>query len=225
MTSTNGASSSPATAWRKGLRNSSPPSVGDRTLLYRCTFGSPGMAPRRTSSIPGWPAAVTDTESPSQLMPSEIQRMCTSSTAAGVELTAMARPSVRRHSLLELERVHQQLLAAEQLEVQPPARRAAQREPAQRGLRAAAAAAPGRRDRLDDQVGALDGRALRHQLEGELERAGDHLAQVPHLDLHARDRAAHRVPVGDPDDGFGDRELVHPPQQILGSGSPTSWSI
>src|SRR5436190_8398048 len=209
MTSTNGASSSPATAWRKGWRNSSPPRVGDRTLLCRCTFGSPGMAPRSTSSMPGWPAAVTDTESPSQLIPSEIQRMCTSSTAAGAELAAMAPPSVSRHRLFELERVDQQLLAAEQLEVQRATRGAAQRELAQLGMGAAAAAAAGRRHRFEDQLGALDGRALRHQLESELERARNHLAQMPDPDLHPRDSSPRRVPVGDPDDGLRDRELVH----------------
>ena len=43
----------------------------------------PGMAPSSTSSMLGCPAAVIETESPSQLSPSEIQRMWTSSTPAG----------------------------------------------------------------------------------------------------------------------------------------------
>ena len=118
MTSTNGASSSSTSAWRNGLRNSSPPSVGESTLLCRCTLGSPGIAPSRTSSMPGWPAAVIDTLSPSQLIPSEIQRMWTSSTPGPIGSGVISAPSVRQHRLLELERVDEQLLAAHQLEVQ-----------------------------------------------------------------------------------------------------------
>jgi hypothetical protein len=57
------------------LTNSSPPSVGDSTLLCRCTFGRPGIDPSSTSSMLGWDAAVIETVSPSQLIPSEIQRM------------------------------------------------------------------------------------------------------------------------------------------------------
>src|ERR671932_1516438 len=72
MTSTYGASSSPRTAARNGLRNSSPPSVGDSTLLCRCTLGSPGMAPMTTSSRLGSDAFVIEIVSPSQLMPSEL---------------------------------------------------------------------------------------------------------------------------------------------------------
>src|SRR5919202_876506 len=105
MTSTNGASSSSRAAWRNGVRNSSPPSVGDRTLLCRWTFGMPGIAPSSTSSMPGWPAAVTDTESPSQLIPSEIQRMWTSSTPAAIGSAVM------RHLLfLHVHGFHPQLL-------------------------------------------------------------------------------------------------------------------
>src|SRR5918911_401391 len=80
MTSTYGASSSPRAAARNGFRNSSPPSVGESTLLCRCTFGRPGMSPSTTSSRAGSVAAVIDTVSPSQLIPSEIHRMCSSST-------------------------------------------------------------------------------------------------------------------------------------------------
>src|SRR3954452_20273498 len=104
MTRTNGASRSSVSAWRKGLRNSSPPSVGLSTLLWRLTFGRPGIAPRRTSSMLGWPAAVTDTESPSQLIPSEIQRMSTSSTPA-------------TGHLLHRQRFDEQLLASQELHV------------------------------------------------------------------------------------------------------------
>src|SRR5438045_466895 len=119
MTSTNGASSWSCTAWRNGSRNSSPPSVGESTLLCRWTLGMPGMAPSRTSSIPGCPAAVTETESPSQLIPSEIQRMWTSSTPAAIGSAVI-------HDLLFLnvQRLDPQLLAAHDLHVQAPAGRA-----------------------------------------------------------------------------------------------------
>src|SRR3954454_5617881 len=132
-TSTNGASSSPRAAWRNGARNSSPPSVGESTLLWRCTFGMPGIAPRSTSSMPGWPAAVTETESPSQLIPSEIHRMWTSSTAGAFGSVATAHPFHRRRFVsvrpqLQLKRFHAQLLAAHDLDVEPAAGRAMQRE-------------------------------------------------------------------------------------------------
>src|SRR5919197_5520642 len=89
MTRTYGASSSPRAAARKGFMNSSPPRVGDSTLLCRCTLGRPGMRPSITSSSAGNLAAVTDTESPSQLIPSEIQRMCTSSTPVAAPRSAV----------------------------------------------------------------------------------------------------------------------------------------
>src|SRR3954452_263328 len=115
ITSTKGSAASPRAAARNGVRNSSPPSVGESTLLWRLTFGSPGMAPSRTSSIDGWPAAVTETESPSQLIPSEIQRMSTSSTPA------TGYPFHRQG-------VHEQFFAADQLYVQAPAAVAVGRE-------------------------------------------------------------------------------------------------
>src|SRR5215211_555030 len=80
ITRTNGASSSSLAAWRKTCMYSSPPSEGASTLLCRCTVGSPGMLPNNTSSMLGSVAAVTEIVSPSQLIPSEIHRMCTSST-------------------------------------------------------------------------------------------------------------------------------------------------
>src|SRR3954463_8369711 len=151
MTSTNGASSWSSSAWRNGRRNSSPPSVGESTLLWRWTFGSPGMAPSRTSSMLGWPAAVIDTESPSQLMPSEIHRMWTSSTPCATGSAAIPCFSVRRR-VLELQRVHEQLLAPVEFQVPAPARRAEQREAVpQLALRPAPAAAARRGDLLDHQ--------------------------------------------------------------------------
>src|SRR3954452_16003629 len=186
MTSTNGASSSPRAAWRNGSRNSSPPSVGDSTLLWRWTFGMPGIAPSSTSSIPGWPAAVIDTESPSQLIPSEIHRMWTSSTAGAFGSVATAHPSIRQQRLFDLERVDQQLLSLEHLHVEAPASRAQQREPGQRGIPPARPAPARGRHHLHPQLGAPELRALGDQAEGELERRRDHLAQVAHLQLDRR---------------------------------------
>src|SRR3954452_17532901 len=212
MTSTKGASSWSTSASRKGLRNSSPPSVGDRTLLWRWTLGRPGIAPSRTSSIPGWPAAVIDTESPSQLMPSEIHRMCSSCTPpAGASSTAMRHPSVRRQRILELERVHEQLLPLEQLEVEARARRALQREPVQLRLCPAGPAASARRDLFHDQLGSRDRGGLRHLLEGEGERRRHHLAQAAGLEVPLHDLPSGRMTVRRADDVLGDRQLVHPP--------------
>src|SRR5918998_1568155 len=136
MTSTNGASSSPRAAWRNGARNSSPPSVGERTLLCRCTFGIPGIAPSSTSSMPGWPAAVMETESPSQLIPSEIHRMWTSSTPAGASSTAM-----RDLLFLHVQRLDPQPPPGDDLQVAVPAGPADQRKAVQPALPSARAAA------------------------------------------------------------------------------------
>src|SRR5919202_3288491 len=210
MTSTNGASSSPRTAWRNGSRNSSPPSVGERTLLWRWTFGIRGIAPSTTSSGPGWPAAVTDTESPSQLMPSEIHRMWTSSTAGAFGSVAIDLPSTRdQHVVLDLQGVDQQLLAPEHLHVEAAAARAAQRQRGQRAVEPARPApAPGRHD-LHRELRPLELGPLGHEGEGELERGGHDLPQPADLQLDARDAPALRMRARDPDDGVGDRELVH----------------
>src|SRR5918992_754189 len=122
ITSTNGASSSSRTACRNGSRNSSPPSVGERTLLWRFTLGMPGIAPSSTSSMLGWPAAVIDTESPSQLIPSEIHRMWTSSTPAATG------SGVIRHLLLHVQRLDLQLLAGDDVDGGAPAGAADQRK-------------------------------------------------------------------------------------------------
>src|SRR3569833_3603267 len=127
-TNTNGASSSSRTAARNGARNSSPPSVGERTVLWRGTFGIPGIAPRRTSSMPGWPAAVTETESPTQLIPSEIHRMWTSSPAGALGSVATSHPSIRdQRVVFDLQGVDEQLLAPEHLNVEPASSPALQR--------------------------------------------------------------------------------------------------
>src|SRR5256885_7708617 len=185
MTSTNGLSSSPRAAARKGARNSSPPSVGDRTLLWRFTFGSPGIAPSRTSSMPGCPAAVMETESPSQLIPSEIQRMCTSSTpaACGSLAVAIALPSRRDQLVVDLDGLDEQFLTTQQLHVDGSARRAGEREPVELSLGAARGAPAHCRHGLDPQLRALQRRALGDDLECKLERRRHDLAQRPDPDV------------------------------------------
>src|ERR1700728_3985975 len=84
-TNTNG-SSFPSSAWYQYFMKSSPTSYA-RTGLCRCTLGSPGIAPNRTSSMLGWVAAVTETESPSQPRPAVIQIMFTSATGDGFCVT------------------------------------------------------------------------------------------------------------------------------------------
>src|SRR5919198_1847576 len=103
----------------------------------------PGIAPSTTSSSPGWPAAVTDTESPSQLIPSEIHRMLTSCTLGGLTGSVAIRrsPVHRRELVVKLQGIHEQLLAAEQLDVRAAAARAQQREGGQLRRRPAAPAA------------------------------------------------------------------------------------
>src|SRR3954452_1418704 len=191
ITSTKGSAASPRAAARNGVRNSSPPSVGLSTLLCRLTFGRPGIAPSSTSSMPGWPAAVTDTESPSQLIPSEIQRMSTSSTPA------------TRH-LLHRQRVNEQLLAPEQLHVEAPAAMAGEREAVEFTLGPARAAAAGGGHHFQFQLRALGRRPLGDEGPRGGERVGPDLAQVPALDLDRLDRALPRVVERDPQDGVGD---------------------
>src|ERR1700754_5154518 len=115
--------------------------------------------------------------------------MWTSSTPGATGSAVIWAPSVREHRLFELQRVDPQLLAAQQLQVQAAARAAAQREPGQLALGPAAPAAPGRWDLLHGQLGALERRALRHELERERERRRDDLPQVAHLELDLRDGA------------------------------------
>src|SRR4051794_12382212 len=239
-TNTNGASSVPSAAARNGAMNSSPPSVGDSTLLCRCTLGRPGISPSATSSMLGSEAAVIETESPSQLRPSDVHRMWTSSTPPLIgdhrhshqgppwrSLEGSLRGSSYGHLFLrfvrDVQRIHQQLLAAHDVHGEPAARRAAERERLLLALRAALPAAHRRRDVLQHQLRALGRGALCHQLPRELERARHHLAQVADAHLDPRDPPVARVRQDHPQHAVGDRQLVH--QQILGNGSPTSWSI
>src|SRR5919197_1523063 len=148
ITSTYGASSSPRAAARKGLMNSSPPSVGDSTLLCRCTFGSPGTSPRTTSSSAGSRAAVTETESPSQLIPSEIQRMCTSSTPETGPLSAVV--GCTGYLLLyDFKRLDQQFVSRAHVHVDAPACRTPEREPVRLALPATRTARDRRRHLIE----------------------------------------------------------------------------
>src|SRR5579884_112958 len=138
-----GASSSPRAAAKNGARNSSPPSVGDSTLLCRCTFGSPGMLPLTTSSIRGSCAAVIETVSPSQLIPSDVQRMWISSNPGDGWISSYPGNALLASNdldLLQLERHHLKLLAGRHLDVEPAAAAAAKRQLVRSGLRAALAA-------------------------------------------------------------------------------------
>src|ERR671939_1392107 len=123
-TKLNGAPSSPRAAAKNGARNSSPPSVGDSTLLWRWTFGSPGMLPFTTSSIRGSCAAVTETVSPSQLIPSDVQRMWISSNPGDGWISSYPGNALLASNyldLLQLERDHVELLSAQHLDVQTAA--------------------------------------------------------------------------------------------------------
>src|SRR3954469_18291261 len=222
-TNTYGASSLPSAASRNGFMNSSPPSVGESTLLCRCTFGRPGTAPSSTSSMLGSDAAVTETVSPSQLSPSDVHRMWTSSTPAASAVTSASTPYECFLGLLQLEGVDEQLVAAANLHVQRSARAAQRRERHEFRLRGARAAVRGRRHVLDAQLRAVERGPLGHQVPGELQRRRHHLAQVADADLDLPDPAPVCMPLGDGPYRVRYRELVHvAPQQILGSGSPTS---
>src|SRR4051812_41899767 len=148
----------------------------------------PGMAPSRTSSMPGCPAAVIETESPSQLIPSEIQRMSTSSTPA-------------TGHLFHRQGVHEELFPADQLYVEAPAGVAREREAVEFRVRPACPAAARGGDHVHLQLGTLGVRALADEGEREGERVGHDLAQVPDLDLDALDPPLARVRERDLQDG------------------------
>src|SRR5919201_4155992 len=219
ITRTYGASSSPRAAWRKGFKNSSPPSVGERTLWWRCTFGRPGSSPSTTSSSAGSVAAVMETVSPSQLIPSEIHRMCSSSTPAGgwissypgiALLASTALPPCNQNGFVqELQRLDEQLVAGNNVDADASALRACKRELRHIALELAPRAVDARRDVLDIQPRALHSRPGGDEAERELQRVGHDLAQPADLDLDARDDSSLRVVASDRDDCVGNRELVH----------------
>src|SRR4051795_2351550 len=85
-TRTNG-SSSPRSALKNHSMKSFTPPTGPLSKSmsgqWTPTLGSPGRAPRAISSMLGWVAAVSATESPSQERPALIQRMWTTGSSAG----------------------------------------------------------------------------------------------------------------------------------------------
>src|SRR3954453_4516559 len=120
--------------------------------------------------------------------------------------------------LHQVERLDPEFLSGDHLDVPAAARGARQREAGQPALRAAAAAATARGHLLEHELGAVEGGALRHQLEGERERRAYHLAQAADRHLYAGGPAAAGMAVRNRDDGLRDREVVQ--AQILGSGPP-----
>src|SRR5436190_1348520 len=172
--------------------------------------------------MPGCPAAVTETESPSQLMPSEIQRMCTSCTPGGLTgSVAMDGSSLRHQSLFEFERVDEQLLATEHVEREAATVRALQREVLEHADLAAVQAPPLGGDGLEHKLGAVERGPGGDEAERELQRRRHDLAQVPDLHLHAGDATARGVTLCDRNDGLGDRELVH--QCLRPSTASSAW--
>src|SRR6185312_1985467 len=156
-TSTYGAPSVPSAAARNGAMNSSPPSVGESTLLCRITLGRPGIAPSSTSSSAGCEAAVTATESPSQLIPSDVHRMWTSSTA-GADCVST---DIAHLGFLDLQLLDEQLVACRHHHVNAVARAAGERKAVLLAHDAARAAAHRRRHRAQLERGALQRRSLR----------------------------------------------------------------
>src|ERR1039457_250862 len=101
-TSTKGSSSPRSALCHHSMKLSAPCSgPHSKSISGQCTatLGSPGRAPSTISSILGWVAAVSATESPSQPSPPFIQRMWTTGSAVGVSLVcsavAIARPPPR----------------------------------------------------------------------------------------------------------------------------------
>ena len=75
----NGSSSPRSARWNHSMKLSAEPSGPFSKARYgqcRAICGRPGSAPRTRSSMLGWVAAVSATDSPSQLRPPFIQRMC-----------------------------------------------------------------------------------------------------------------------------------------------------
>ena len=210
ITSTNGSAASPRAAARNGVRNSSPPSVGESTLLCRLTFGIPGIAPSRTSSIDGWPAAVIETVTVAAHPlrdPEDVDLLNSRPLGApSIVNASTSNSSPRTSSTSRLpQRAHASGKPGNSLSV-----------PHTRQMPAAGTSSI-------TSVGALRERPLGDEAEREGQRVGHDLPEVPDLDLHRLDPPPIGVGAGDAHHGVGDRELMH--QQILGRGSPTSSSI
>ena len=83
-TRTNGSSSPRSALCHHSMKVSAPCSgPHSKSISGQCTatLGSPGRAPSTISSMLGWVAAVSATESPSQPRPPFIQRMCTTGSS------------------------------------------------------------------------------------------------------------------------------------------------
>ena len=92
-TSTNGSSSPRSALCHHSMKLSAPCSgPHSKSISGQCTatLGSPGSAPSTISSMLGWVAAVSATESPSQLSPPFIQRMCTTGSAGSAWPASLA---------------------------------------------------------------------------------------------------------------------------------------
>src|SRR4030095_7367354 len=131
---------------------------------------------------------------------------------------AISRLRCRRLSF-KFERVHHQLLAGHDLDVESATRRAAKRE-VEEGRLGAARAAPARgRHVLDHELGSLHRRAGRRELERATQRRGHDLAEVADPHLHPAYPSPPGVGAGDANDRLGYRELAHP-SQMRGRGAP-----
>src|SRR5450755_3126967 len=85
MTRTNGSSSPRSALHHHSMKLSAPVSgPHSKSINGQCTwiFGRPGSAPSTISSMLGWVAAVSATESPSHDRPALIHRMCSTGSAA-----------------------------------------------------------------------------------------------------------------------------------------------
>ena len=102
-TSTNGSSSPRSALCHHSMKLSAPCSgPHSKSISGQCTatFGSPGRAPSTISSMLGWVAAVSATESPSHPRPPFIHRMCMTGSCVACDSCVMAcRPSVGRGRL------------------------------------------------------------------------------------------------------------------------------
>ena len=176
----------------------------------------------------GWPAAVIETVSPSQLMPSEIQRMWTSSTPAA---------SVQRHPALTPPFVDSSPLrapanrpAAPRPRVtstsSPPQSPHVQRERRQarsprRSAGSARPPAPPRSPAPRPPAGVPCATSSNANSSAD----GTTWRRCPTFSSTARHAPPARVPARDRRRRPRRSRARASPQQILGRGSPTSWSI
>ncbi len=201
ITSTNGASSSPRAACAERQQELLAAQRGREHLVVQVDLrAARGSRPSSTSSIAGWPAAVIETESPSQLMPSEIHRMWTSSTPDGFasNVAAMTHPFVCHRSSSSSSASTSSSSPREHLHVEAPRTRAQHS-----GKSSITLSVPHSRQRPAAGTCSITSSApssavpSRHEPEGEVQRVGDDLAQVPDLHLDPLDPPPGRVARGD----------------------------